>query len=481
VEDTVLSPANLWSASYGTRPYGGSMAHPVLKSESSDIEFTLHEYSVENHPIYDDLTVLLNSCAPDFSLQSDDTLTTEHETSLLKSLSIYDPYYAAYLLLLCKHMNLIANIPSIHSNRAQVTKECDEFAKLDGRKKMDKITAAAVRIASDSMSEIMPERSAISEKYIMTLLKKPLSTDDIFKHIYSALGISIDEMLECGEDYMDEVMNAMLSSTFYLGVSMDKYFFTPFGFYLKFINPGYVMPYYIKREMTFALEAMDEANDISIAMFSPCSHYNITNLGAEYFGVKQSKQIIEHDAKLEWLISLLAENSPISEKTLENLDESLNFAAPQKNAKKIYALKIKLLTDTSIWKTIEFLDESPLRDIYFEICYEFGFDATLNYSFYQGMEESPFLEYAPKERRKRAKNVVDTEIKALKFAEKHKFLLVLYDIVSPYADVNFPLPQKTVKFELELFKIKEFDQNALYPRVLKASKKFKDIYDEWFL
>ncbi|MDR1066257.1 MAG: hypothetical protein LBL35_02315 [Clostridiales bacterium] len=478
VENTALSPANLWSAVCAG---SSSMTCPAMKDENDGMEFTLYEYSIERHPIYGDLNVLLDSCSPDFSLSDDNSLTPEHEKTILKNLSIRDPYYASYLVSLCKRMGLIADIPSIHSSRAQVTKERDAFDDLSGREKMGKIVESTVSVASGFMSEALPDKTIISESYILGLLQKPAVTDDIFKHIYSALGVSFDDILECGDDYMDEVMNAMLSSTFYLGVSMDRYFFTPFGFYLKFINLGYILPYYIKREMAFALEAIDEANDIGVAMFSPCSHYNVTALGAEYFGLKESERIIQRDEKLERIIALIAENSPITLKTLKDIDGALRLAVPKKTGENIYALKIKLSNDAGIWKTIEFHEETPLRDIYFEICYEFGFDATLNYSFYHGEEESPFLEYAPKERRKRAKNSPDAELKTLGFEEKHKFTLVLYDIVSPYVQTNFALPQKKVKFKIEVFKIKEFDQSALYPNVLKSSKRFKDMCNEWFL
>ncbi len=489
VEDTILSPANLITslnkqyhknASISTFPYINSY------NRLGTINFRSVECSLKEHYVVSDLKLLLDSCIPDFYFDDRNKLESEHEKYLLDNLTICDPYYIEYLILVSSSLNLIKRIPSIHSHKVQVTSNYEEFFSNENEEIFKKIVLATIDIVIKGINELIPSNGAINRDYILSILIEPITTDDIFKYIYSSIGLNIEKLMdyqgEGDELLFDEIYNSMISSTFYLGILIDRVFFTPFGFYLRLINPGYLLPYDNLKEISYAVDAMNETEDISVAMFSPCSHFSLTELGLEFFKVNKNENYpeINYDESLfEKILAILQEDK---NKNLIINDDLLGYFISDKlyrNSKKIYELKIKLKNNKAFWKKIEFLEETTLKDLYLEICYEFNLDIKMDYSFFQNHDENPFSEYTSSFRKKGHKNTEKVTLGDFIIDEKHKFVLALYNIISPFMDESSSIPSKYIKFDIEVQKIKEKDSSLIYPRVKSEGSIFQDFDMDW--
>ena len=120
-----------------------------------------------------------------------------------------------------------------------------------------------------------------------------------------------------------------------------------------------------------------------------------------------------------------------------------------------------------------------MHDLYLEICYEFNFDVTMNYSIFRDVSENPFTEYTSPTRKKRAKNADKAALADLDLADGQRFVMALYDLVSPFSESVPPLPSKCIRLELEVRRTKARDINQYYPRVNGESAKFQEMETDW--
>jgi len=270
-----------------------------------------------------------------------------------------------------------------------------------------------------------------------------------------------------------------------LGVIIDKCFYTIYGYYLKLINPGYIIPCDMDAELEYAMDALDNADDISVGMFSPCSQYSLTKLGLEMFGVAASPAntvTFPETIPTDLLIAIAVSNkntiSKINAITRE-MTAALNGDGFGRPAGKIYEIKMKLNADKKFWKTIELPEDMTLDTIFIEIAYEFGFDTKANYSFFPNLDENPFSAYTAPANKRRSKKAADAKLKDLELKEHDKFALAVYDCVNVL--VNPVLPQKCVRLTLELTKFKEPSLSRFYPQITRISQAFKDLEfdDDW--
>lgn len=493
LEDSVLTPANLIDALrkvYGLE--GCTTVYPVLRSRTRAAKFNYKTvaYSIDDHPVITDLSLLLESCAPACELDEGDVLLGQHLDTLLNQISLYDPIYVNYLLDLAMYLKLMKKMPSIYANQFQTTKECELFFNQPKKEMLDTIIKATISIATRELNTLLPGNRFLTYDYILSILKEPITTDDLFKHIYSTLGFSIEKLMEFKvENSLDDVYNAMVSSTFYLGVVLDNYFFTPFGFYLHLINPGYMLPYDLEKEIAYAMEALEETGDIDPALFSPCSHYTLTPLGLEYFQQPNASPlfVIPENMPIGALVdSLICGDFRNVHKSKQKVLQTMmgNFFVTDQTyleSNKVYQIKARLKDNKAYWKTLEFLEACTLHDVYMELCYEFNFELNMNYSFFREATENPFSEYTSPVRKKQAKSTDTATLKEFGLIERQICVMALYDIISPFNETHGPIPQKCVKLELEVRKVKDKGVGQYYPCVVGESTRFQELEMDWFL
>ena len=484
IENTILTPANLMQLFNGNDDVF-SMSAPELtrKNDIRSMRFVACEYSLDKHPVTKDLEQLIDFCSPDVELDDDDVVIGEAAEWMRSMFFISDPFYIEYLSLLAFKLGLLKKIPSIHSNRAQPTTEAAVFFAAPRREIFEQIANASMDIASFYIVDALPMgHKHPGNDYILSLLREPQTTDEIFDDLYRRMGVNINEFLELeseSNDGLDDIYNAMMSGTFYLGIILDKYFYTVFGYYLKLITPGYVLPSDFCGELDYAMDTMQYAEDISLGMFAPCSHYNLTPLGMEFFGVKDDEDIIKRLRHIPG--DALSEMIAGSVKThTDRIEKYLLANTADVSDKRIFELKVKSVSSKSYWKNIEFPHTMNLHEVYLFLSYEFGCETNLNYEFYPAAHLNPFTAYTSPTNKRRAKKADTTALSDFPVEERSKFMLVLHDVVNPFADEALPL--KDFLFEIELLKIKPYEARKHYPYVTRISQAFQsfEFDDEWF-
>ena len=315
----------------------------------------------------------------------------------------------------------------------------------------------------------------IHTAYVLSLLTRPAETDDIFKQIYASLGFSIEQLMAFQEDdLLDDMYASVLSSTFFLGILIDQFFFTPFGYYLKFINPVYMLSYNMKKEMLYALESMDEDNDFSCGMFAPCSLYTVSRLGRQYFGLDDEGGGVSAlpDMPADLLVRHLTGGLSLSRAQRTQMARFIHENSVF-NGQKVYEILIKFASNKAYWKRIAFLGSSTLHDVYLHICYLFDIEPQMNYCFFFSEDENPFSAYGPNDKRMRAKNSMTTCLDDLQLIERQKCLLAIHNAV--IVSQTMPaLPQaQTVKFEMEIMNHKDREKGQSYPLVKSEGRIFQ--------
>jgi len=487
VENTVITPANIFGAlseraAAAQYKYVNLRPRSFLKLTEPVIEPLL--YSRNRHPVIDDIRVFLDSCEPDFELTETGGLTEKHADYLMARVSICDPFYIEYLTLLCLSMGLVRRAPSVHSSVARVSRDARERLDMDGEQLLGRVIDVSCGIAADFINSLFPGDRYMHKDYILNMLKDPIATDDIYKNIYAWLGMDIDDFTDAfnGKD-TEEFCGALISNTFYLGVMLDKYFHTVFGYYLRLICPWYIIPYDFKKDLAYAAELLGE-DDIGSALFTPCSHYTITKLGLDFFGLRQGEEIQAHkEMAVNFLTKYLSCNNWTLADFKRVIDEQAGLSALRAASPAVYELKVRLRGRKEFWKNIEVTCTSNVHELCLDIGFEFFAMLVADYSLYSGPEESPFLEYAPRGENERGKRSDECQLKDLGAEPGGRMLLVFRGVYSPYeakpgadnpADIT-PVLKKSLALEITVVKEKPFDRGAFYPSVTRQSAAIRRI------
>jgi len=487
IKDTYLSPANLLAFSpggQGTVPQN-TVVSPVVrlvKNGMNRIEFKTMEYSMKKHPVIADLRIFVESCMPDLELGANDMLTDDHVEDLMGKLSMWDSFYVEYLLSISIYMGIIKKIPSIYSNRAQVTSEYSKIFVLPDNEIFKLIVKATVNSAVSFINEMIPLPEAyFTADTIYDLLKHPIVVDDIFQHVYNILGIKISDIYSYETDlsadpFFDDLNNAIISSTFLLGLLLDKCFLTPFGYYLQLIRPLYTLPYEFFNELSYLADSLEEDEKLVTALYASSTFYQLTPLGAEYFGVDAADSFTPAgEIPYERLQEIIGGETEYARAQREAL--KTNFSIAGESSLLIYNIKVRLADDKTLWKNIEIPGNITLFHLFSEICYQFSLDPDAEYSFFKDETESPFTQYSSVRRSKRSKSNADITLDELELPERRRFVLAIYNSFNPYIDFETETISKKIKLELDIIKIKNREEAMMYPRVPRVSSGFKDLED----
>ena len=486
IRDTYLSPANLLSfITAEDAGHKNTVISPIVrlvKNGKNRIEFRMMEYSVNKHPVINDLKIFLEPCVPDLELSPNDMLMDSHVEDLMGKLSMWDSFYVEYLLSISIYLGIIKKIPSIYSNRAQVTSEYQKLYNLPDNEIFGLIVKATVNSAVSFINEMIPLPEAyFTSSTIYDLLKHPVIVDDIFQHVYNILGIKISDIYSYEADvyddpFFDDLNNAIISSTFLLGLLLDKCFLTPFGYYLQLIRPLYTLPYEFPSEIAYLAESLEEDERLVTALYASSSFYQLTALGAEFFNIERPDSFKpESEIPFERMPEIVNGNTEYAREQREAL--KVNFNIAEESSLLIYNIKVRLADDRSLWKNIEIPGNITLYNLFSEICYQFSLDPDAEYSFFKDITENPFTEYSSVRRSKRSKSNADIALDDLGLPERHRFVLVIYNSFNPYIDFETETISKKIRLELDIIKIKNREEAQLYPRVSRVSSGFKELED----
>ena len=482
IDDTLLSPANFVSEL--SRVHGKHVfSQPIISGEGEGGEAPrMLQYSTECHPVVDDLKVFVDYCMPDIEV-NEDLLVSEKDMFLIaERVSIRDPFYVEYLNLLAIYFDILRDAPSIHSRHARVSENYDKLYSKSQKEIFFEIYEMTAKISASQINHVLPlNKGIINTAYIFELLKNPVTTDSLFEKIYSSLGIDIaaflehDEMddIDLDEEGLDEFYHMVMSSTFFLGITFDKYFHTLFGFYLKIITPEFLIPYDFDADFKFFIDVIKESGDLETALFSPCTYFHLTEFGKVVTGSNgenprgenvpgpfDDKLSIERAVKM---IKIMYGDEEADADEVRSIVSDI-FGLPE--ITDIYEIKVSYMSDKKFWMALEIVPVNPLSILFLEICAAFGLRdaAPLDYCFYMSGQEDVFSRYAPYDPKKSSKKTTDESLADFNLPVGHKFLLVIQG-------------KEPLKFEIEIKAIKKYNHKRAYPNILRVGQAFRDLFE----
>jgi len=482
IENTPLSPANLVE-SICLHHNEAATTYPIArqkgKTKFTGINVELLTYSLQSHPIVADLGLLLEYCTPHIDLAEEDVFTAADVLKLGAMLSLNDPNYAAYLLETALWMKLIVKIPSIGVNRFRPAKDAAKRLSAPVKDLFHDIVETTIAMSAKGLqSLVMLPETIFSQSFIRTLLNAPMDTDDIFQRVYEVLGYDMEDLMDITmsmeEDEDMDMDIDILAGTFMTGVLLDKFFFTPFGHFLKLIRPLYVLPFELPNEIIDYVNVSDDPEEVMIAFFAPCSNYTLTDLGIEYFGVEKTADNYFDTANVLPFAQM--------KNTVFSCDEALHIFVSigkrlgalqfeeEDEPEAVHTFRVRREDNPSLWAHLQMPACDTLHDMYVEIAHCMDLKDNNDYTFYHDKVENRFAEYTSIKRSKGGKKTADTPLEEIDFEHQKKMLLVAYNQAVPFSD-----EAPTVRLHLELLHTKDPEPGYEYPRVSRASKALMDI------
>jgi hypothetical protein len=346
---------------------------------------------------------------------------------------------------------------------------------------------AAIQMAAQGLRDSVPLPELIfSESFVRSLLKSPMETDAIFERVFDVMGYDIEELLDIGNMPIHDGMSPeafgydmeMLSGTFVMGIVLDRYFFTPFGHFLRIIKPMYALPFALYDEVVDYIDVCDDADEAFVAFFAPCSSYTLTELGLQIMNVEKSDEnffdikelpfdttkdsIFESEESLAIFVKMAQQLSPLA----------LEGGLPAT----VHTFRIRLESDTTMWLHLSVPDNFTLEHLYEEIAEYFSLKPNGDFSFFHDKTENRFAEYPSTKRAAKAKSPKTTADKTMLSELDFEHMKIL--LLSAYGQAAiFANEPPTIRLQLERLSEKDPDLREVYPQIGRMSKKMKQSFD----
>ncbi|MCL2360238.1 MAG: hypothetical protein FWC73_00305 [Defluviitaleaceae bacterium] len=485
VEETPMSPANLLESicrSHNLPPATYPVAYARKKTNFTGVNMELKEYSLSDHPITADLKLLINYCTPHIDLPDDRLLDEDQVRDLTPKLGLNDPHYVLYLVEIALEMQLITKAPSVGVNRYKpAPKEVKKLESSPKEKLLHEIVEAAISLCAKNLGQLMPDDNLFTISFIRSMLTSPMETDDIFDQIYDILGYDLEDLMEIMshglEDDPEDVDLDLLMGTFTTGIFLDKYFFTPFGHFMKLIRPLYVLPFDLVSELTDYLSICHDTNESVMAFYAPCSSYTLTDLGLEFFKVKKSDENYI-DVSKTIPFENIKDSIFASKDSLSLFVAVAQLMAPLRRSQdqmptEIYTFRVRFEKNKTSWIHLQMPIDASLHDMYIEIAEFMDLKDNQDYSFFHDKTENRFAQYSSPKRKRSSKIATETPLDSLDWEHQQYMLMVAYNQSIPFGQED-----PTVRLELEMMHRKPAEPGHEYPRVSRYSKKLLDIMEE---
>jgi len=484
IENTPFTPANIM-ASICAHYNEGAEIYPLLslKNRAKFNGFTIQtrSYALEAHPVVSDLTELLMFSLPHLDLQGGDYFFDEDLNQIMGRISLDDPGYAAFLLEVAIKMKLLVKIPALYVNRLEPCRDFEERINKPNADLFMEIVEAAISVSAYNLRELisLPE-PVFTDSFVKGMLTDPIETDALFERVYDILGYTLEDLIELSMESenvdFDSPDGAFLAGTFLMGVVLDQHFYSVFGHYLKLIRPIFVLPFDFAGEMDdFINTRSDDADDVFVAFYAPCSNYSLTELGLRLFKVKPS-DVNFYDAAKHMPFAVLKDSLFADSEMIEvlvKMAQLLPSVMADMPPREVFKFRIRLEHEPALWLHLHMPDTAHLQDIYDEAVRYFPLRDNHDYSFFHDDFENRFAEYpGPKRANPAKKKSAETPLATLDFERQNKMVLTLYNQALPFGG---ELPTK--RLELEMMGKKPGEENHEYPRVARMSKAMQE-YDE---
>ena len=494
IENVHFSPANIAATVgyYCNMPDNTHIAAtlPGPASKLEKIGMKVIPYSLESHPVVADLKQLLKMCAPYIDLCEEWCFSDPQAVKIAKKLSLYDPYYASFLLEVAFKMELLTRMPSLYVQRAQVSETANAVLSLPNEDVLCQIIETVIEMTAAGLQGALPAPVPIfTEDGVRELLLNPLSTDEILDQAFSALGYDLsllsfsaafNESLSDDASEESDAAAELMSGIFVLGIMLDRLLFTPFGYFLRLIRPIYAMPFNVEQEISQYTFAMECTDDEFAAFFSPCTSYTLSDLGLQILSAQptpgnyfDSRKVIPKDAVATAFVS------PVGIKMFVKAAREAIPVSEMPNA--VYTFCVYDVNSPKAWLHLQLPKSFTLHSLYEEVVDVFYADVGETYSFFHGKTENPFVEYVGSLGGERARTPGARS--GAKAFEKHTNIplatLDFNHVGEMILVVKRSGKQGVQKFAVQWLGEAMPDPQEYYPRISKLSDAAQKMLEEW--
>ena len=392
--DTLLSPANLlwWDRHAQDHQVllDYCMDEPAIDEKGRPV-FTYHleRYSMQSHPILQDMKKLLEFCTPSKNSDEQGQLLEEDQRMLTKKLSRKDPFYPVFLTELAWKMELLSDFPAIHQHMICPSSFAKGFFTIPVSEAFCRTAEAALDLAADRFTRTMNLQPGIlNGSFFRGFLTNHFEIDQFFVDFYDLFDVDVQKIFQTPSNQLTEYEESIFSSFLFTGIVMDKWFLTPCSSYLQLIRPIYYTPYRFQKVLNNLTSMLLMHHRIDAELYLPPSYCSITPLGQAVFAgnhLSPDKQMPNATYPLPKLIEAL-------QPELERNAMHRLYLMSQKE--RIFVLHACLQAAPECWKEIEISASMPLTRLCEELCAAFGVRQKQDYVLTLQNEDIP-VKYAP--------------------------------------------------------------------------------------
>lgn len=393
--NTILSPANIISKDLEEKGEGSEFAY-VLRTDPNaegpkQYAFSLYEYSLEDHPLVNDLKTLTGFCSPDCQTDAQGFLLPQAREKLLPSLSLADGFYLEYLTRLAWMQGLLLPMPSIHTHKAQPAPQCREFFAQSGAEILSQLGETACALAAERFGYSMNlEDGMATADFFLSCLEKNMDVDDIFIDFYKRVDVDILQIWQTPPQHLTEDENSIVSSFLFTGIMLDKWFLMPMSAFFRFIRPLAFQPMRFFPLVNHLAALLLMERNWGSEVFSPSAYYSLTSLGEALFAGPDGPG--ENRQKMPEALPYVHVLGAVEQEADVRLQEQF---ALMKNVPEIVSIKVSRLNDTEFWKVIEAGTNSSLHEFCIDLCAAFGMEDEESYLLSVPDSNGFPMEYSP--------------------------------------------------------------------------------------
>ena len=211
MSDTALSPSNFINSQieekYGEDFRVVPIVSPIYKNKVlKDFEFEFKVFSIDNHPVLEDLKMFLEHCTPDVEVDENGLLLEEEREILISTFTFKEIFYATFLTNLSYSLSFIKKMPSINTYRAMANRgRIEEFFSLSKTEQLKKIVDSVIETASKSLASPFEfDKRNFSKEALIKLFQDSQSLDEYSKNIFKKYNIDIKD-LDLEELYLNSI------------------------------------------------------------------------------------------------------------------------------------------------------------------------------------------------------------------------------------------------------------------------------------
>lgn len=228
----------------------------VNKEEKLEFETRWIYYSIDNAPVIEDVEKLINHAIPSLTVRSENIYVVDGGEELIDKLNFRSGYYIEYLIDLSVKLGILKEMKAIGCRAYQVSKDYENYKGLDNSEKIKLIVKSSIDIANNNLKEQGSLSTILyrnNNDFIMDLLNDGVGEEVYYKYI-EELALDVNDFLGNLDSYVDDKkvikelkdMNNIFGEGLAeqlvieeLGIFVDMFFTSVFGYYLGLIIPVY--------------------------------------------------------------------------------------------------------------------------------------------------------------------------------------------------------------------------------------------------